>query len=59
MAYSDSADLRDCLLCGRAMRRGDRLTDAPEIGIPVHRDCYERDAGIPKQRGDLAEDALL
>lgn len=35
-----------CVLCDREIQATDRVARAPEVGIPVHIACYEREAGI-------------
>jgi hypothetical protein len=35
-----------CLFCGRFIFEGDDVTRPPSLGLPVHRHCYLRDAGL-------------
>jgi hypothetical protein len=46
-----------CLLCGRFIFADDAVTRPPTLGVPVHRDCYVREAGLdePPHRTDDQE----
>ena len=35
-----------CLLCDRFIFEGEDVTRPASLGVPVHRHCYVRDAGL-------------
>ena len=35
-----------CLICGAFILAGDDVTHPAGLGVPVHRHCYVKDAGL-------------
>ena len=43
-----------CLFCDRFILEGDDTARPASLGVPVHRHCYVRDAGLDDNHADTA-----